>query len=179
MQSASLELIYTYLFIIYLDYVLRTLIDQIKQNGLMLKKARSRWYHTESITDADYADYLVLLANIQAQAKSLLHSQEQIAVGIGLHMNANKTEDISTLNRRLLKFIDKFITKQRCGLLLIGNWSYRFDVRGAFNKFPDHFFAQAFKIVVDSWKFSILWLYILWDDWPIFMISGSNEQLQH
>ena len=26
--------------------------------------------------------------------------------------------------------------------------------------------------------FSILLLYILWDDWPIFMISGSNEQLQ-
>ena len=22
-------------------------------------------------------------------------------------------------------------------------------------------------------------LYILWDDWPIFMISASNEQLQH
>ena len=40
------------------------------------------------------------------------------------------------------------------------------------------FFVRAFKIVVDSWKFSILLLYILWDDWPIFMISGSNEQLQ-
>ena len=52
------------------------------------------------------------------------------------------------------------------------------------------FFVQTFKIVVDSWKFGmllqyILWdemsmllLYILWDDWPIFMISGSNEQLQ-
>ena len=38
------------------------------------------------------------------------------------------------------------------------------------------FLVQAFKIVVDSWKFSML--YILWDDWPIFMISGSNEQLQ-
>ena len=37
---------------------------------------------------------------------------------------------------------------------------------------------QAFKIVVDSWKFSMLLLYILWDDRPIFMISGSNEQLQ-
>ena len=37
---------------------------------------------------------------------------------------------------------------------------------------------QAFKIVVDSWKFTMLLLYILWDDWPIFMISGSNEQLQ-
>ena len=40
------------------------------------------------------------------------------------------------------------------------------------------FFVLAFKIVVDSWKFSMLLLYILWDDWPIFMISGSNEQLQ-
>ena len=39
-------------------------------------------------------------------------------------------------------------------------------------------FVWAFKIVVDSWKFSMLMLYILWDDWPIFMISGSNEQLQ-
>ena len=40
------------------------------------------------------------------------------------------------------------------------------------------FFVPAFKIVVDSWKFSMLLLYILWDDWPIFMISASNEQLQ-
>ena len=40
------------------------------------------------------------------------------------------------------------------------------------------FFVQAFKIVVDSWKFSMLLLYIVWDEWPIFMISRSNEQLQ-
>ena len=40
------------------------------------------------------------------------------------------------------------------------------------------FFVWAFKIVVDSWKFSMLLLYILWDDWPIFVISGSNKQLQ-
>ena len=50
-------------------------------------------------------------------------------------------------------------------------------VHGAFNKFPD-FFAQALKIVIDFWKFSMLMLYILWDDWPIFVILGSNEQLQ-
>ena len=50
-------------------------------------------------------------------------------------------------------------------------------IRGAFNKFPD-IFVQAFKIVVDSWKFSILLLYILWDDWPISIISRSNEHLQ-
>ena len=40
------------------------------------------------------------------------------------------------------------------------------------------FFVQAFKIVIDSWKFTMLLLYILWDDWQIFMIPGSNEQLQ-
>ena len=40
------------------------------------------------------------------------------------------------------------------------------------------FFVWAFKIIVDSWKFTMLLLYILWDDWPIYMISGSNEQLQ-
>ena len=28
------------------------------------------------------------------------------------------------------------------------------------------FFVWAFKIVVDSWKFSMLLLYNLWDDWP-------------
>ena len=50
-------------------------------------------------------------------------------------------------------------------------------LRGAFNKSPD-FFVQAFRIVVDSWKFSMLLLYILWDYRPIFMISCSNQQLQ-
>ena len=36
-----------------------------------------------------------------------------------------------------------------------------FDIRGAFNKFPDFFFVRAFKIVVDSWEFCILLQYIL------------------
>ena len=46
-----------------------------------------------------------------------------------------------------------------------------------YDRFPD-FFVRAFRIVVDSWKFSMLLLYILWDDWPMFMISASKEQLQ-
>ena len=50
-------------------------------------------------------------------------------------------------------------------------------LRGSFNRFPD-FFAQAFKIVGRSWKFTMLLLYIFWDDWLIFMISASNEHLQ-
>ena len=49
-------------------------------------------------------------------------------------------------------------------------------LRGAYDKFQD-FFVQAFRIVVDYWKFSMLLLYIFWDDSPIFTISGLNEQL--
>ena len=51
------------------------------------------------------------------------------------------------------------------------------DIRGEFNMFSD-FFVQAFKIVLDSWKLNMLLLYILWDDWLIFMISTLNQQLQ-
>ena len=40
------------------------------------------------------------------------------------------------------------------------------------------FFVWAFKIVGNSWKFTLLLLYILSDDTPIFMILGSIEQLQ-
>ena len=40
------------------------------------------------------------------------------------------------------------------------------------------FLVEAFKIVVDSWKFTMFLLFILWDDWLIFMVSCSNEQLQ-
>ena len=39
-------------------------------------------------------------------------------------------------------------------------------------------FVQAFKIVVDSWKFTMLLLYILWDDWPIFMIYNWRRLLK-
>ena len=40
------------------------------------------------------------------------------------------------------------------------------------------FFIWAFKIVVDTWKSSMLLQYILWNDWTTFMISSSNKQLQ-
>ena len=39
-------------------------------------------------------------------------------------------------------------------------------------------FIQLFKIVLDTWKFTMLLLYILCDDWPIFMISASNQHRQ-
>ena len=51
-----------YLFIISLDYVLRTSIDFLKENGFTLEKARSRRYLAETIMDADYADDIALHA---------------------------------------------------------------------------------------------------------------------
>ena len=105
-----------YLFIICLDYVLRTSIDKIKENGFELTKRRSRRYPATTITDADYADDIAILANTPDQAETLLHSLERAAASIGLHVNAHKTEymcynqtgDISTLEGTPLKLVDKF-----------------------------------------------------------------------
>ena len=71
LQGGALAL---YLFIICLDYVLRTSIDKIKENGFELPKKRSRRYPVKTITDADYADDIAILANTPNQAKTLLHS---------------------------------------------------------------------------------------------------------
>ena len=79
-----------YLFIIYLDYVLRTSIDNIKDKGFELTKKRSRRYPSKTITDTDYADDIAIMANTPMQAETLLHSLEQAAAGIGLHVNAQK-----------------------------------------------------------------------------------------
>ena len=53
------------------------------------QKASSKQYTAETITDADTANDIALLANIPAQAESLLHSLEQPAGDIGLYVTAN------------------------------------------------------------------------------------------
>ena len=80
-----------YIFMICLDYERRTSTDKIKENGFKLTKESSRRYPAQTITDADYANDIVLLANTPAQAKTLLNCLERAAVGIGLHVNAQKT----------------------------------------------------------------------------------------
>ena len=105
-----------YLFIICLDYVLRTSIDKIKENGFELTKKRSRRYPAKTNTDADYTDSIAILANTPARAETLLYSQERAAAGISLHINAHKREymcfnqtgDIYTLGGSSLELVDKF-----------------------------------------------------------------------
>ena len=94
----------------------RTSIDKIKENEFELRKIRGRRYPTKAITDADYANDIGILANTSIQAETVLHSLEQAAVSIGLHVNAHKTEyiclnetgDISALDGTSLKLVDKF-----------------------------------------------------------------------
>ena len=105
-----------YIFIICLDYVLRTSIDKIRENGFKLTKKRSRRHPTKTITDANYTDDIAILANTPNQAETLLHSLERAAAGIGLYVNAHETEymcynqtgDITTLDEIPFKLVDKF-----------------------------------------------------------------------
>ena len=96
--------------------MLRTSNDKIKENSFELTKKRSRRYPAKTFTDADYADDIAILANTPNQAETLLYSLEWAAAGIGLVVNAHKTEyicynqtgDISTLYGTSLKLVDKF-----------------------------------------------------------------------
>ena len=62
-------------------------------------------FHNPMQTITDAVEDIALLANIPIQTESLLHSLEQAAGGIGLHVNADRTKymcfnqqrDISTL----------------------------------------------------------------------------------
>ena len=107
------DILAPYLFIICLDYVLRTSSDKIRENGFKLTKKRSRRYPAKTIT---YADDIAILANTPNQTETLLNSLEWASTGIGLHVNAHKMEymcynqtgDISTLGGTPLKLVDKF-----------------------------------------------------------------------
>ena len=48
----------------------------MEDNSFKLAKERSRRYPAQTITDADHADDIALLANTHAQDETLLHSLE-------------------------------------------------------------------------------------------------------
>ena len=81
-----------YLSIICLDYVLRTLIDKVKEKSFELTKKSSRRYPAKTITNADYADNIALLENAPTQAETLLHSMErapQALASMSMHTKRN------------------------------------------------------------------------------------------
>ena len=93
----------------------------MKDYGFKLTKERNRRYPPQTITEADYTDDIVLLANTPAEAETLLHNLERAAAGVGLYVNADKTDymcfnqrgDISTLNGSSGKLADKLTYRGR------------------------------------------------------------------
>ena len=103
-----------FLFIICLDYALRTSVDIVKDLGFTWKPRQCRRSPAE--TDVDYADDLALLADTIEHATTLLQKLEKEAKEVGLLINARKTEFISynqsgkitSLNGQEIKSVDEF-----------------------------------------------------------------------
>ena len=108
-----------FLFIIVLDYVLRTSLDKNKDLGFTLAERLSSRHPAEKLTDIDYADDLALSADIIKNAEKLLHSLEESANDVGLFVNAKKTEymdynqqqrdTIKTKAGKILKPVNSFV----------------------------------------------------------------------
>ena len=85
-----------YLFVIVLDYDLRTAIDgREKDLGFHLEKIKSKRVGPEVITDFDFADDVALLSEEIQQAQELLSRVETSVGKVGLRMNTSKTKYMS------------------------------------------------------------------------------------
>ena len=85
-----------FLFILVLDYALRTSLDQNNTLGLLLKKRNGSRNPAQYLTDLDFADDLALIAESISNTELLLHSLEEACSAVGLICNESKTEFIST-----------------------------------------------------------------------------------
>ena len=107
------------LFIIVLDYVLRTSVDSITDKGLQIECRKSSRHPSKHVTDVDFADDLALVSDNLKNAQALLASLESAANSVGLYLNDDKTEyiaiteneDVSGIQSssgRFLKRVDDF-----------------------------------------------------------------------
>ena len=83
------------LFIIVLDYVLRTSVDCLNDKGLEVEPRKSSRYPSKHVTDVDFADDLALMADSHSSAQALLSSLECAANSVGLYLNESKTEYVN------------------------------------------------------------------------------------
>ena len=84
-----------FLFVITLEYVLRTSLDKNSECGFTLTERLSSRNPANKLTDVDYADDLAITADTVLDAEKLLHLLEDAAKEVGLYVNASKTEHIN------------------------------------------------------------------------------------
>lgn len=108
-----------FLFIIVLDYALRQAFKMSDSEcGIVIEPRRSQRHPEIRIRDLAYADDIALLNKSIQLAENLLHSVEQSALQVGLHLNASKTEiltngikdpyDIKSLSGEGIKRVSDF-----------------------------------------------------------------------
>ena len=78
-----------YLFIICLDYVLRTSIDKIRENGFELTKKRSRRHPAKTITDADNADDIAIHPTKLRHYSIVWNEPPQVLASMSMHTKRN------------------------------------------------------------------------------------------
>jgi sorting nexin-29 len=81
-----------FLFILTLDWALRTGLPSDSEDGLLLQRRLSRRHPERRLALLGYADDLALLANTFASAQRLLDGLLAAAQTVGLEINARKTE---------------------------------------------------------------------------------------
>ena len=81
-----------FLFIIVLDYVMRSTVTDFENLGFTLTQRKSRRYPAVKITDADFADDIALFSDNIKDAQELLDRLELAANEVGLYLNTSKTE---------------------------------------------------------------------------------------
>ena len=107
-----------FLFIIVIDYIMRTSVDTINEKGFQYQPRRSSRHPALHITDADFADDIALLSDSLENAQVLLSSLESAANCTGLYLNEKKTEcmpiniqdgfQIRTNSNKILKRVDDY-----------------------------------------------------------------------
>ena len=81
-----------YLFIIMVDYIMRTATQDSEHLGFTITERQNRRHPATYLTDTDFADDIALLSNTVADAQKLLTLVVEAAKNIGLNINEGKTE---------------------------------------------------------------------------------------
>ena len=107
-----------FLFIIALDYALRSAIDGKEEElGFTLATQKSKRIRAKMITDLDFADDINLISDTVEKASKLLAEVERQCRMIGLQINSKKTkfmplnagdETVATLDGSLLEVVDDY-----------------------------------------------------------------------
>jgi hypothetical protein len=85
-----------FLFILTLDWVLRTGLPSEDKDGFLLLRRTSRRHPEKRLALLGYADDLALLSSTQEGAQRLLDSLAAAAASVGLRLNATKTEVLTS-----------------------------------------------------------------------------------